>query len=491
MAKLLVTTIGGDTHFVAGANHYRFIGIEFTRAPGIGAVADLVRLGTAKKIIFDQTWFHGDDDSSGEETKRGIDLGQSYLVAVLDSYFNDFYCISVVGSCTDAQAVLGGLGTPSGNWGGYKIVNNFLEASGENILFGGGEATASPSDIEVRRNHFFKPFLWMSGSPSYDGGAAASIRHHGFSARNISELKQSMKALLDASSPRADGGHHPLMVKNLFELKSGCRVLLEGNVLENVWGGFSQAGSAILLTPKSQNGQCPACFVSDVTVRYNLIHKAGRVLEVANVMEEPAPGELTRPSAPGHNYSIHDIVADGLQYFPGCYGSSCSPYFNEFLTSQGVGGLDKVLHDVKIEHITEVLDNHRGTSMMALGGPVGALEMYNFAVQNSIIPAGEYGIMSGDGGCASGPRSSVPKLQACFRNATFNNNAIPFAAAGAGGDWAKGNFLVVDQNQVGFVSLGDRDYHLAGSSRYKKKGTDGKDVGADIDAVDSVTLGVE
>ena len=64
----------------------------------------------------------------------------------------------------------------------------------------------------------FKPMTWMQGQPGYVGGI--------------------------------DG--NPFIVKNLFELKNAQRVLFEGNVLEDTWGGFSQAGFAILLTPKNQ-----------------------------------------------------------------------------------------------------------------------------------------------------------------------------------------------------------------------------------------------
>jgi hypothetical protein len=35
------------------------------------------------------------------------------------------------------------------------------------------------------------------------------------------------------------------------------------------------------------------------------------------------------------------------------------------------------------------------------------------------------------------------------------------------------------------------DYHLQPSSPYKGKGTDGKDLGADVDALRSATAGVE
>jgi len=59
---------------------------------------------------------------------------------------------------------------------------------------------------------------------------------------------------------------NPFIVKNLFELKNAQRVLFEGNVAEYTWGGFTQAGYALMLTPKNQAGTdgsnlCPACVV--------------------------------------------------------------------------------------------------------------------------------------------------------------------------------------------------------------------------------------
>ena len=41
----------------------------------------------------------------------------------------------------------------------FKIVNNYLEGAGENVMFGGADPRIKnlvPSDIEIRRNHFFK-----------------------------------------------------------------------------------------------------------------------------------------------------------------------------------------------------------------------------------------------------------------------------------------------------------------------------------------------
>jgi hypothetical protein len=154
---------------------------------------------------------------------------------LIDSYLNDFHCIAVTGTCTDAQTINGGNSfLPTGP---YKIVNNFLEAAGENILWGGATGSTVPADIEIRRNHIFKPLNWMPGSANFIG--------------------------------------RKFIAKNLFEIKNAERLLLEGNVLENSWGGFSQVGWGIVITPR---GRWAAS--RDITIRYNTISHVGSGFQI-------------------------------------------------------------------------------------------------------------------------------------------------------------------------------------------------------------------
>jgi hypothetical protein len=53
-----------------------------------------------------------------------------------------------------------------------------------------------------------------------------------------------------------------------LELKNAMRVLFEANLLENSWGGFTQTGYSIVLTPVNQSDRCPVCRVNDVTIRH-------------------------------------------------------------------------------------------------------------------------------------------------------------------------------------------------------------------------------
>jgi len=203
-----------------GAHHYRFVGIEFSPTPGKYAY-DLIALGSAyatteaqqaHHIEFDRVYAHGDSVSGG---KRGISL-QSAWTSIKNSYFSDFKSDS-----QDAQAICGWNGP-----GPYRIENNYLEASGENILFGGSAPSIQglvPSDIVVVNNHFRKPPEWAG----------------------------------------------VWMVKNLLEMKSAQRVTIWGNVFENNWPS-AQNGFAILFTVRTcEGGDSPWSTVRDVTFTYN------------------------------------------------------------------------------------------------------------------------------------------------------------------------------------------------------------------------------
>ena len=86
--------------------------------------------------------------------RRGVALNGVRL-AVIDSYLSNFHDAN-----TDSQSIAGWNGP-----GPFKIVNNFLEAASENIMFGGGDpaiADLVPSDIDVRRNLSTKRLSWRT-----------------------------------------------------------------------------------------------------------------------------------------------------------------------------------------------------------------------------------------------------------------------------------------------------------------------------------------
>ena len=451
LAKLVMAGGGsGPIAFASGANHYRLMGLEITRAAGTGIVYSLwsVPSGTVNNIILDRLWLHG---TAQDDTNRGVSLGASSYVSIVDSFFTDFHCTSVSGACTDAQAIVGGLGDLP--MGPYKIVDNFLEASGENILFGGGEATVTPADIEITHNHMFKPLTWMKGQAGYVGGPTGN----------------------------------PFIVKNLFELKNAQRVLLDGNIMEDSWGGFSQVGFAIVLTPKNQgasdgSNSCPLCQVTDVTIRYSSISHVAAGLQIANTLS----GNGTGAPLDGERYSIHDIVVDdidGAKYLgPG------------ELAQISVGAGAPVLQNVTINHVTAFPPS----TMFMVGDMVAtSTQMKSFVFTNSIVSAGAYPIWSTGGGstnCASYDKP-LTTFNACFSPYSFASNAvIGSPSAFSPSVWPSGNFFPASTATVQFVNYNGGNggnYQLRSSSPYRGLGTDGKDLGADIGAINSDIAGVE
>jgi hypothetical protein len=437
----------GPITFAAGANHYRLIGLEVTRGAFSHPVYNLTLFkGAADHLVFDRLWFHG---SAQDETARGIGLGGTHI-AIVDSSFTDFHCISRTGSCTDAQAIAGGGGSLP--MGPYKIVNNFLEGSGENIIFGGGAATLTPADIEIRRNHFFKPLIWMKGQAGYVGGV--------------------------------DG--NPFAVKNLLELKNAQRVLVEGNILEYSWGGFSQSGFAILLTPKNQAGAsgsnlCPVCQVTDVTIRYNIVRHVGAGFQIANALSDNGGVQLD-----GQRYIVHDLLIDDMD----------SKKYNGagLLFQLSVAAGAPVLQNVTIDHVTAFPSSMLLNigNMAATSGPIK-----NFVFTNNILSVGTYPVWSTGGGpknCAFFDKP-LTTFNACFGTFTFASNAlIGNNPAFPPSLWPPRNFFPSTAKDVRFVNYNGGnggDYHLQPSSPYKHKGTDGRDLGADMDAITAATAGVE
>jgi len=450
MAKLQVTTTGvsGPIIFANGASHYRLLGLEITRKVGGGiiyALASLAANGTASYIVFDRVWMHG---TAQDETQKGVSLGGSGNLAVVDSYLNDFHCISVTGTCTDGIAITGGNGDLA--MGPYKFDDNFIEASSENIMFGGSEATKTPADIEIRYNHFYKPLIWLKGQPGFVGGSNGN----------------------------------PFVVKNLLELKNAQRMLFEGNILEYTWGGFSQSGYAILLTPKNQSSGgsnvCPLCEVTDITVRYSTISHVGSGLQVANGLSDSGGAPLA-----GERYSIHDITVDDIN--PTLY--------------VGTGVLAQVSMGIGVPTLQQVDFNHitafPPTTLLNVGDFTSSEpKISNFTFNNSIVNASAYPIWSTGGGSTNCAYYDKPltTIAACFNPWYFTNNAlIAVPSNSPSTSWPVGNFFPANAAAVGFTKYNNGNggnYQLVPTSPYKNAGTDGLDLGANITMINTLTKNV-
>jgi hypothetical protein len=451
LATISKSVIMGDgpITFASGANHYRLLGLEITRpANQVPVVALVATAGKvpADHIVIDRSWIHG---TAQDETRRGVGLNGITNVAIVDSYLNDFHCTAISGTCTDSMTVGGGGGDlASGPW---KIENNFLEAAGENILFGGSAATVVPADITIRRNHFYKVPQWQPGSTGFVGGYTG----------------------------------HPFVVKNHFEIKNAARVLFEDNLLEYSWGGFSQSGQSILITPRNdynwrtkQGNLCSVCEGVDITVRYNRIRHTGGVFNFANVLVDGMGAQASG------RYSIHDIVADDIDGAKYKGGGALFLIMN-FWPNQ-------TLHDVSIRHVSGFPSEH----FLAVANNLSYPEMYNLTFQDNLVVIPAYPVW-GAGGTNNCADSDVPitVISTCFKTSTYANNvlaAVPKYYPPS--KWPGGNFFPVTVPDVGFTSYSNGnggDYQLQANSPYKGKASDGTDPGADMNALNAALQGVE
>jgi hypothetical protein len=270
LPKLVTPNADAALKTAPGAHHYRLLGLEITVAPGVAQNHGLLLLGDGSSaqrtlaqvphdLLVERCYIHGQRTGN---VSRGVALN-SARTAVLDSYLSECHGVGY-----DTQAI--------GGWNGpgpYKIVNNYLEGAGENVLIGGADPAIPglvPADIEFRGNRCFKPLHWKADDPSFAGQRWA--------------------------------------IKNLFELKNARRVLIDGNLFEHNWVD-AQNGFAILFTVANQDGNAPWSVVEDVTFTNNVVRRvaagvnvlgrdyakpsgqAARILIANNLFEEVgAPG---------------------------------------------------------------------------------------------------------------------------------------------------------------------------------------------------------
>ena len=257
MAKI-VTPNGTSALIPApGANHYRLVGLEVTTTSNQGCNSHNTpptncftyqlfgqmdggaghKANLPDSFTFDRVYMHG---SPTQDVREGIQ-GNVTNLAVIDSYISDIHQ-----STMDSQAIAVYL-----NPGPIKIVNNLLSATTEDVMFGGAggfDDPYVPSDIEIRRNHFFKPLSWNSC------GAGGTLGSSGIQPNGV-------------RCPAGVG--YQWVEKNNLEFKSARRVMVTGNIFENTWVS-AQVGYSVLFTIRTgQSGDIAV--VDDITVESNLL----------------------------------------------------------------------------------------------------------------------------------------------------------------------------------------------------------------------------
>ncbi len=254
MAQVVSPNVSAAFTLAPGANHYRLVGLEVTTTSSQGGDQNnsppsnnftwclicwnpAIGLTEPDSITIDRSYIHG---SPTQDVGQGVQANGSNF-AVVDSYISDIHL-----STSDSQAILA-FWTP----GPIKIVDNYLSATTEDVLFGGAGGYNNPyvpSDIEIRNNHFFKPLTWDSC------GAGGTVPPGG---------------LLANGTPCPSSPNNQWVEKNNLEFKSVQRVIVTGNTMENTWVS-GQTGSSVLFTIRtSQSGNLAV--VDDITFENNML----------------------------------------------------------------------------------------------------------------------------------------------------------------------------------------------------------------------------
>jgi len=328
LPKIRSTSNGAALATAPGASHWRLLFLEFYPQPGT-TTADLVELGATgshqntswqvpQHFVVDRSYFHG-DPTNGQ--RRGIALN-SGDTQIVNSYFADFK-----GRNSDTQAICGWNGP-----GPYLIDNNYLEAAGENVMFGGSDPSVPnlvPTGITIRRNHISRPMAWIT---------------QGWT------------------------------VKNLVEFKNAQDVVVEGNIIENHWVG-GQQGSAIVITPRNQSNTAPWSVVRNITVQNNIIRHVSSGFNILGY-DNLAPSQQTDGIT----------VRNNLLYDVDTKYTSSTTAGPARLAIIGAGP-----RNVTFDHNT--VDNNGGSTIFIYGGatPTG-VQIAGFTLTNNLLKQNSWAI---------------------------------------------------------------------------------------------------
>lgn len=449
MPTLVCSVIGAACFRVANSNHrIRLTGLHI-RVPTSGSFDNtdaILNIGDAgdwgqntdgkipQEIIVDRVVLDGGSDSDPtKQVRAGITMNCNHC-AVVDSYIDDVHSTS-----SQSSGIRGW--NANGPW---LIQNNYIEASG--IGFGtGGSGPAIPGktwpkDITFRRNYVFKPHAWEVGDPSYAG-----VRW---------------------------------VVVNMLELKAASRVLIEGNVFENNWS-HAQTGTGILFND-CPSGTSIGITVDNITFRFNkVIGAEGGAMSLAGQNACQGSGS----SSGTFFLHIHDNLFDQV-------GGHSGRYVLLSTTKSTSGGLEGTL----FRHNTMIMTD-RTSSVFAFAWFASGTPFTQLGVHDNIFGTGsstsnqKTNIIDRSCGSSSYTANSWfknlvyrAKPTSTYCPSTFDQTA-PWGTNKAA--------CVADIDDVGFVDLARGNFRLGPGSPGKNAATDGKDVGADIDALEAATAGVK
>jgi hypothetical protein len=504
LARLMSPNSTAVLRTAPGASYWRLELLEV--GPAAVASMTLIELGDGSSaqnssslvphhLIADRLYVHGDPLNG---VKRGVGLNSGETV-LLNSYIAD-----VKGIGFDSQAVAGWNGP-----GPYRIENNYMEAAGTAVLFGGDDPkilNQVPTDIVFRDNTVTRPVSWREPilpAPTgtrgwFSAGGSLAAGTYGYrvvARRMIGSTQVKSAASVEASATVAAGsrvtiawnavpdatdylvyGRTPGAPNRYWVVKAtsftddGVIASLSGTpgsatmwqiknlfelknaravrVSHNLFANNwaqAQSGTAILFTTRNQGGNCPWCVVEDVTFEHNVVSGVGGGFQITGT-------DNLQPSLQGNTFRIrHNLIADLSKSWGG----------KAYLVTITDGP-----RDVTFDHNTIVSPDGSGLVM------AGGVPVYGFVFTNNVARHNTYGIFG------SGQSVGLKTLAYYFPDSVVTRNVF---AGGPAAVYPSGNeFPSTASFESHFVDYSGGDYALRPGTDWQGSGTDALDLGADM-----------
>ena len=323
------------------AGNYKLDGLKLTSTH-----LEVLVIEGASNIVLDRLYIPG----NGTAQKRGV-RGNGKNITLMRSHIDNVWSPG-----QDSQAFAAWDGS-----GPYKIIDNFLEAASENVIFGGTDPSSEaniPSDILVENNFMTKNLAWKGVS-----GKA---------------------------------------VKNIFELKNAKRVVIRNNIFENNWVD-GQAGTAIVITPRNQNNTAPYTVISDVLFENNIVRNTPHIFSIWGY-DNAGPSQQTTNIVIRNNL----LIGSGGGRFAMVANEVGNLTFDRNTYVQPTAGVDAVMLGVY----------HEGNIALPTGSRPAMFAAVNLVVTNNLFQANTYGVHS------SGAAQGTASLTAETKSFTWTNNVM-------------------------------------------------------------------
>jgi hypothetical protein len=501
-----------------GAHHYRlrFLNIDGAAQEGWETLVEFGNNSSEQSsldtvpqnITLDRVYIHG-HPIRGQ--KRCLSLNGRNLEV------HNSYIVSCMSFSYDAQAIAAFNGP-----GPFKIVNNYLEGSGENVMFGGADPKIFglvPSEIQIRRNHFSKPLAWRDPILKTPNAPSLSVTTGGALGAGTRYVK--VVALIEVAS---DVGH------SVPSPERAVSVAQKGSALKVTWGavpgadryrvyvGTSPGGqNRYMETPGSQTSltytggsgevsESPASWGTRWVVKNLLeLKNAQRVIIDGNVFEQlwpaaqqgyailftprnddgTAPWTIVREVTFSNNILRHTsggiviLGDDDLQPSQQTRGITIRNNLVYDL-SDAWGGTSHFLvltrspREIKLDHNSIF---HDGMVVLVGDGPVSGFEF-----TNNVMPHNEYGIFGSSAGTGFGA------INMYFPDVILKRNAF---GGGPEALYPPDNFFPdLSTFWAQFVDPGSNDFRLAPNSIFHGVATEGGDLGVDFVKLNAAVKGV-